>query len=298
MSRTPDGARSAARPVLAAVVATAAVALAPVSVGSTGALFGSRGTATTTITTAEACASGPDAPYATHVASLADAPRLWWRFGEAAGATTVADAAGGDDEGAVVGSSPADALTFGVPGLPECDDTGALQQAASPAGTGLVAVPTPHAAPATYTVALWVRAGAGASGGLAAFGDSATDASTSAPIALALDAQSRAALVVASSTGPVVVRSSVMDALADGRPHLLVATSDAAGGEADLVLYLDGVPVDSATGVVLPTPGPGHWQTGGGDGPSARAVLDELMVWEGVALTAGQVADLHAADHW
>jgi hypothetical protein len=281
--------------LLTAAVLLVALAATP-GVPATGAWLSSTGTATASVTSAAACASGT--PYATAV--QATAPSLWWRFGEDAGATTVADDGPDGLDGQLAGTDPAAATTLGAAGLPECDTTGALQLGGDPTGdTGYVVLPVARPEPTTMSVAVWLQAAPGAGGGLLGFGDSATGLSASADRVLALDSSGRVTFTVLTSTGPVEVRSSTTDDVTDGTPHLVAATvSPAGGGEHDIRLYVDGERVDEATGQVLATGFPGFWRTGDPRGPGADAVVDELTLWEGGALTEPEIAALAAADHW
>lgn len=288
-------------PVPVGVVLTAAVLLAalvaPSGMSSTTAMLTSTGTATAAVTTAAACASGT--PYATALGTTTPAPDLWWRFGEAAGATTVADAAGGPD-GQVAGTDPAAALRLGDPGLPQCDTTGRLALLGDPGGaTGFVVHPAARTEPAQMALAVWLRAAPGTTGGLFGFGDSDSTTSATSDRVLSLDSASRVTFRVETATGPVSVRSSVSDDVADGAPHLVVATvTPAGGGEHDVRLYVDGTSVDSASGLVLSTAFTGYWRTGDPAGTGADAQLDELALWEGGAPTPTDIAALAAADHW
>ncbi len=284
-----------------ALGATAAFAVAcvPAALGTTGAFFTSNGTAALSIGTAAACAHGPDAPYAATLAGSAPTPTFWWRFAEPPGASTVADATGAGNTGNIAGTAPATGVELGAPGLVQCDATGALAQHASPAGTGFVALPTQRTRPGEITVALWVRAQPGATGGLVAFGDAATGPSGATDLVLGLDASSRAAFTVRTTTGAQTVRSSVIDDVSDGDPHLIVASLRATGGgERAASLYVDGTQVDTAGGLTLAPAIDGYWQTGGGDGDAAAAVIDELAVWEGGVLTPAEIESLYRADHW
>lgn len=294
--------RSRGCPVPAGVVLTAAALVAalaaPPGVPATAAMLTSTGTATAPVTTAAACASGT--PFATALAATTPAPAFWWRFAEAAGATTVADSGSGGLDGQVAGSSPATGVRLGDPGLPQCDSTGAVRLLGDPTGaTGYVVLPAARTEPATMTVAVWLQAAPGTTGGLLGFGDASAGPSAVSDRVLALDSAGRVTFRFETATGPVSVRSSVSDDVTDGTPHLVVATvTPAGGGQHDVRLYLDGTSIDSTSGVVLATAFTGYWRTGDPAGPGADATVDELALWEGGALTQTDIAALAAADHW
>lgn len=282
--------------VVALTAAALLLALGGPGVSATGAWLSSSGTASVAVTSAAACASG--SPYASAV--QASAPSLWWRFGEAAGSLTVDDAAPGGLDGQVVGTNPSAALALGQPGLPQCDTTGALALQADATGdTGYVVLATARPDPATMTVAVWLQSTSTAGGGLVGFGDAAAGPSGVSDRVLALDPAGRVTFTVQTATGPVVLSSSTSDAITDGAPHLVVATTAPAGlGEHDITLFVDGYRVDQATGQVLTAPFTGYWRTGDPRGPGAAATVDELALWEGAALTEPEIAALAAANHW
>lgn len=300
MRPATDAASSGLRVVAAAtvlLVATVTGLLGPGEVGSTRAALTAKADASTQVTTAAACASGT--PYVTHVAALPTQPTFWWRFGEAVGATTVADSSPNSSAGTVAGTAPASGVTLGDPGLLECDTSGSLRLLPAAAGTGFVVLPAPRTAATTLTIALWVRAAPGAVGGLLTFADSAAGTATVADRSLTIDASGRAVVTVLTDSGPVEVRTTMATPVTDDTPHLLVATlAPGAPGRHDLRLYLDGAPADVATDLVLAGAYPGYWRTGSATGPTADSQVDEIAVWEGSAMGQTQVADLAAADHW
>lgn len=297
MSAADTASRGSRVPAVVTLTAAALLlALGGPGLSATGAWVTSSGTATVAVTSAVACASG--SPYASAV--QASAPSLWWRFGEAVGAPSVADAGPDGLDGQVAGTNPGAALALGQPGLPQCDTSGALALQGDPTGdTGYVVLATARPEPGTMTVAVWLQTTSTAGGGLVGFGDAAVGLSGATDRVLALDPAGRVTFTVQTATGPVVVRSSTSDGVADGAPHLVVATTTPAGvGEHDITLFVDGYRVDQATGQVLTTPFTGYWRTGDPRGPGAAAVVDELALWEGAALTEPEIAALAAADHW
>jgi hypothetical protein len=292
----PDIAGGGLRFVAAGILLTALVGAAlGVDNGPqpTAALLTGHGEAATNVRTAPACASGT--PYQQYLQALAPGPTLWWRFGEAAGAASAADASGNGNPGTVIGAQ------LGGAGLVQCDATGALGLPGGGPDTGLVYLPGSRPAPKQLTVALWLQAAPGSAGGLFTFADAAASTATTTDRSVAITAAGRVSFTIETTSGTTQLSSSVVDGdVADGRPHLVVATlgPGAGVGVHDVRLYLDGQPVDGATGLTLPPSYTGYWRTGSGTGAAAPAALDEISLWEGAALDATQVAALAAADHW
>lgn len=254
----------------------------------TAATFTSRSSAQTTVTTAAACASGT--PYATYVAAMAASPTLWWRFAEGALTSTVADSSGNSLAGNVIGTG----VAFGTvsSGIPQCDTTLAALLPADDTGTDFVVLPASRTAPATMTIAFWVRAAAGATGDLVSLTDANVGLPSVVERAVGIDAAGNATFTVRTASGPGVVLRSGMP-VTDSAAHLLVSTLS--GGHA--VLYVDGVQVDQVAGLPLPpAPAPEYWRTGGTT--QAGAWLDEVAIWEGTALSGSQVGALAGSDHW
>ncbi len=99
------------------VVVSAGLGLsASVGLMSTGATLTASATSTGTFTTRAACAAGTGYP----AGVVALGPTFYYRFGEAAGATTVADSSGNGNDAIVRQSSPvggvAAPVTFGAAG--------------------------------------------------------------------------------------------------------------------------------------------------------------------------------------
>ena len=126
---------------LASVGALGALALAGLpSTGafSTGAVLTSSGTTTGVIGTRAACSAGTGFPAAVQALG----PTFYYRFGEAAGAPTVADSSGNNTDGVVRQSSPVPAtagpVTFAAAGsgLIWCDTTDGMTSPSMPAGLG------------------------------------------------------------------------------------------------------------------------------------------------------------------
>lgn len=242
-------------------------------------------------------------------------PTFYWRFSEAAGATTVADASGHGNAGAVVTSSPtagvAAPLTLGAAnsGLVQCDGTGLTSPSipgTSSSGSFVVKT-TADQTRSTFTITAWVRSTSTAGGRILGQGDSASGLSTNTDRMLFLDNAGHAVFGVYRKTRRFL-RSSM--AVNDGRPHFLVASLGAAGA----TLYVDGVPDQRDTTLTKADTYPGNqgywrvgwdnlsgWTTTGQPQPTdfgLNGVIDETAVFQGTQLTDAQVNGLWAANHW
>jgi hypothetical protein len=303
-STRAEPARSGGRLIAVAVVlsaaATSAVLLPGAEATSTAAVFSAQATAAATVTITPACASGT-AAYATAVAAMAPAPTLWWRFDTAAGATTVADFAPGNANPGRVRKTAAgtSGITFATPGsgVIHCDTTFGMVTSGAATDTGFVVLPTRRVSPTRFTLSMWVKLPAGASGRLLGFGNSANGNSARQDRALAIDATGHVTFTLNRATPPALVLTTAA-AITDGKAHFLVATL--APGQA--TLYVDGaVAATSATGA--PT-GPlaatynGYWRAGYDQPKQCAGDLDEVAIWEGTALSAAQVTTLAGSDHW
>jgi hypothetical protein len=258
-----------------------------------------------TLVTRAACTTTPSS-YAAAVMALN--PTLYWRFSEAAGATTVADSSGNGTAGTVMNSSPATGvagpLVLGTAGsgLVQCDDTGVTSP--SIPGTlssgSFVVLPTARLAPNTFTILAWVRTKSTAGGRLIGDGNRAAGSSTRSDRMLFLDNTGRAVFGV-SFTGKRSLRSAT--AVNDGQPHFLAASLGPAGA----ALYVDGVLAQSDPKLTGATRYQGYWRVGW-DSLSGWAavptdfglagIIDEAAVFEGVQLSSAQIAGLWAANHW
>lgn len=267
-----------------------------------------------TVSTRAACPGPPLFP----AAVLAAAPTFSWRFAEPDPVTTVIDATGDGPDGVVVGGA---GLTFGpaTAGLIQCEDTHGLALDGQPTSDGFVVQPTAVPNPDTFTISAWVQSGSTGGGWVLGMGSARWGVSSQRDRVLFVDANGQPAFAVGIAprtilTGPVVT---------DGQPHLLVGTLGSDG----MALYVDGLPVASDSGVTAgaqytgseptdpppavapPTPdGHGYWRAGydatADLGPAAPTHdqfdgrVDEVAVWEGRALSATEVADLYAQNHW
>lgn len=286
---------------LLGVAGLGAMAQQPGTVG-TAALLTSAATTTMSISTAAACANG--VPYAQELATFSPSPTLWWRFDTAASATTVPDASGSGNAGTVV--TPNAPLTSGLTlgtaasGLIDCDTTTGLLQAGGATDAGFIVSPTPEMSPTTYTVSAWVGTKTAAGGRLVGFGDSKTGSSTISDSALLINKSGQPVFEVAG--GPASTLLHGAQSIADGVAHLVVATRHGNS----VALYVDGVLVDSADTIAIPTAYSGYWRVGAdalaGIGPTDRdqaaATVDEVAVWNSTALPAATVEAMFTSNHW
>ncbi len=285
-------ARAARGILVAALVATA---LLGVGVGTTSARLQGPATASQAASTRAACAAGT--PYANAVAPLS--PTVWWRFGNLTGSTTVPDSSGNANTGSVVNAG----LTFGVAnaGLVTCDTTYSMNQPGAAASTGFVVLPTSRTAPTTLSLAVWMRSNSLTGGRLVGFGDSAVAGSTVTDRALLLNRAGQVVFALRTPAGNLLLTTPAR--VANNVLHLVVATLS--GGSARL--YVDGVLVASSLPTTLLAPYAGYWRTGWEQNvatiiPTSRnqatSRLDEVAIWEGRALTQGEITALYAANHW
>ncbi len=311
-SAPPRSTPSRAAATIALVAALLVVVWAPGSgVGSSGAYLSDReAVAAGTLVTRAACTTTPSS-YVAAVQALS--PTLYWRFSEAAAATTVADSSGNGNAGTVVTSSPtagvAGPLVLGTAGsgLVQCDDTGLTSPSILGALTSgsFVVLPTARQTRNTFTIMAWVRTTSTAGGRLIGEGDSSTGASANSDRMLFLDDAGHAIFGVVSKNTPYYLRSSAP--LNDGRPHFLAASLGSAGA----TLFVDGVLDQSNPTLTKADKYPankGYWRVGwdslsgwGAVQPTdfgLAGIIDEAAVFEGVQLSSAQIAGLWAANHW
>ncbi len=269
-----------------------------------------------TMTTRSACSTGPS--YAAAV--LAANPSFYWRLGEQAppAVTSVQDSTANDLDATVQDVG----LTFGPTsaGLIECDDTYSLDLPGTPTSSQFLVQPTAVPNPDTFTISAWVQTTSDQGGWVLGMGSARWGTSVNRDRVLYLRPDGRPAFTVGLAPRTTVQGATPVN---DDVPHLLVATV----GPSGTVLYVDGVEVDSdptlTSGAVYtgneptdppppavpPTPdGHGYWRvgydatTGFGPGAPTRDQLsgrvDEVAVWQNRALTASDVAELYAQNHW
>lgn len=296
--------RRTASTLALAVAATCAALVPGAGLTSTAAVMTGQATASATVTATATCASGT-AAYATALAAFTPAPTFWWRFDTAAGGTTVNDfAPAGAPTGTNTGlvrktAAGSSGITFGTAGsgVINCDTTFGMLTAAGATDTGFVVLPTRRASPTTFTISLWVKLPAGATGRLLGFGNSATGKSGKQDRALTVDATGHVVFTLNKAVGAPLVLTSPAT-VTDGKVHFLVATL--APGTA--TLYVDGAV--AATSATTAPVGPlqptylGYWRAGYDTPSQCKGDLDEVAVWEGTALTAAQVTTLAGANHW
>ena len=265
--------------------------------------------------------------YAAAVTALS--PTFYWRFSEAAGATSVADSSGHGNAGTVVTSSPtagvAAPLTLGAAnsGLVQCDGTGLTSPSIPGTSSSGSYVVWPIAQPNsdTQSITAWVRTTSTAGGRIIGQGSSTWAKDKHYDRMIFLDDVGHAVFAIYPG-GFYYLRSSV--AVNDGKPHFLAATLGAAGA----ALYVDGVrdqfdpsqhTAETYTGNETTTPtsttatpnGFGYWRVGwdnlnlwttaGQPQPTdfgLNGVIDEAALFDGQQLTDAQIAGLWAANHW
>jgi hypothetical protein len=295
-------------------------------VATSSATYTSTATLSGTISTRPACSAGTGFP----AAVVALGPTLYYRFGEAAGATTVADSSGNGHDGVVRDSSPnagvAPPLTFGAAGsgLIWCDTTGGLTSSSTP-GTvdsgSFVVWTTPRPNTDTFTLLAWVRTTSTTGGRVVGMGSSTWASDVNDDRQLVVDDAGHARLDLFPGSAYRLTSTAVVN---DGRPHLLVATLGPAGA----TLYVDGafqaadptrttagqytgnepaLPPPPAGGNGAPTAdGFGYWRVGwdnlvaygGATDYGLDGVVDEAAVFENQQLSAAQVVALWKTNHW
>jgi hypothetical protein len=216
----------------------------------------------------------------------ADAPYLYWRFGEPAGSTTATDASGNGNTGSVQSG-----VTLGVAGAVP-GDTAADFNGTSGLVTATSTTPTNQQ---TVSVEAWFKTTTTSGGKLVGYGNFQTGSSTSYDRHLYMTNSGQLLFGVGNKwLGPTAISSP--SGYNDGQWHHVVATL----GRDGMVLYVDGAQVAAST-ASLPALGGfrGYWRVGGDNlsgWPSRptsdyfRGTIDEVAVYTGV-LSAGQVAD-------
>jgi len=321
------GSRSmSSRVGLVLLVAVLAASVSDMSgLASTQATFTASGASDASFSTRAACSS----PSAFPAAVVALGPTFYYRFAEAAGAVTVADASGNGNTGLVRNSSPtagvAPPLVLGAvgAGLIWCDTTSGLTSAATSGALSsgsFVVWSTARPNPTTFTVMAFVRTVGTLGGRLIGMGSSTW----------AKDVHYERQLVV-DDTGHIRFelypgfrfQLTSPGTVNDGKPHFVVGTLGPAGA----CLYVDGQlaaadpaqttaetytaneqrnPPPPAGGSGGATPnGFGYWRVGwdningwGATDYAIAGVIDEAALFEGKQLSAAQVGALWRANHW
>lgn len=211
------------------------------------------------------------------------APDSYWRLGDAAGTTTVADRTGNGTTATANGG-----VTFGAAGgVHGTTDTAATFDGA----TGLVVSNQAVVDPETYSLELSFRTTSTSGGTLIGFGDAATGESSNYDRHVWM--HDDGTLEFGTWTGQANTVHTA-ESYNDGRWHHLVATQ----GPDGLNLYVDGVSAGTNPATHA-QPYSGYWRIGGDHtwgGSSSdyfAGTLDDVAIYSSV-LSAGQVAN-HAA---
>ncbi len=315
--------RRSPRSRIGLVTASAALAsLAMTGLSTTAALYtNSASLGANTFTTRAACSAGTAYPGA--VKALG--PTFYYRFGEAAGATTVADFSGNGNTGTVRTSSPtaavAPALTFGAAnsGLIWCDATGLTSPniVGTLSSGSFVVWPSARANLNTFSIMAWVRTSTATGGRIIGQSSSTWAKDVHYDRQLIFTDTGHVAFDIYPGFNYAMVSTA---ALNNGLPHFLVATLGPAGA----TLYVDGVldktDVTRTTAEtytnnenVNPPPaggpktpdGQGYWRVGwdnlaswGATDYGLSGVIDEAALFENQQLTGAQVSALWAKNHW
>ncbi len=316
-----------------AALVVLACALGLLVTGPTG-LTGARPTAATytavggtdgSFTTRTACAAGTGFP----AAVTALGPSFYYRFGEAAGAATVADSSGNGNTGVVRQSSPnagvAPPLVLGAAGsgLIWCDATAGLTSASTPGALNsgsFVVWTTARPNLNTFTIMAWVRTTSTQGGRVIGMSSSTWARDVHYDRQLVIDDGGRVRFEIYPGFRYTLTSPGVVN---DGAPHFVAATLGPAGA----ALYVDGVRVQNdpaqttaetytANEQRLPPPpaggsggatpnAQGYWRVGwdnisgwGASDFGLAGVIDEAALFENRQLTPAEVAALWAANHW
>lgn len=313
MSPTPWS-RTSGLAVATVLAGLAAVVPSPLT--SVAQLTDSHPVAGNRVSTRAACVGGP--VYAAAV--LAASPSFYWRVGERTppAVTVVDDASAANLDGTVRGTG----LTFGptIAGLVACDTTYAVQLRGRTTDNGFLVQATAVPNTDTFTISAWVQTASARGGWVVGMGSSRWGTSTNRDRVLYLQSNGRPSFSVGLAPRATIEGTTAVN---DNQPHHLVATLSPAG----MALYVDGVQVASNPAVTggayytgnepanQPPPanpatpdGFGYWRVGynarAGLGPAVplrdqfTGRIDDVAVWQSRALTASEVADLFAQNHW
>jgi hypothetical protein len=329
MRSTPlrdSNARLAAALLLAVASVLLTLGVPGLQVGRSGAsLTDTEMVNTGSLVTRAACTT--PSSYAAAVTALN--PTFYWRFSEAAGATSVADSSGHGNAGTVVTSSPtvgvAAPLTLGAAnsGLVQCDGTGLTSPSipGTSSSGSYVVWPSPQPNSNTLSITAWVRTTSTTGGRIIGQGSSTWARDKHYDRMIFLDNAGHAVFAIYPGRF-YYLRSSM--AVNDGKPHFLAATLGPAGA----ALYVDGVrdqldpsqkTAETYTNNETTTPtsttttldGYGYWRVGwdnltgwtttGQAQPTdfgLNGVIDEAALFDGQQLSDTQIAGLWAANHW
>ena len=226
--------------------------------------------------------SGQVSPYADEV--MADGPRIHWRFGDAAGATSAAPAVA--NERGTKGS----AVTFGAAGAMTNESNTAASFSNN--ANSLVYGPTKVDTPEDFTIEAWIRTSTTSGGRIVGMTNSTTGSDTARDRILFMSNNGRVNFTT-TYNGRQVIQSPT--ALNNNQWHHIVGTV----GDSGMRLYVDGVQVAVRTDVVGGGAYQGYWRVGAGslsgvpNRPSTdnfSGQIDEVAVYYYNALPASRVA--------
>ena len=205
-----------------------------------------------------------------------DSPSLYWRLGESAGATTVADSSQSRSPGNVFNG-----VTFGA------SSDVAPGTAASFNGTdGTISSDRSYTSPATYSEEVWFNTTTTDGGKLIGFGDQRSGLSSNYDRHVYMENSGQLTFGVWTGQASTITSPQSYN---DGAWHQMVATQDGTDG---MKLYVDGALVGTNPQTQA-QPYSGFWRVGGdtswgGNSPFFRGKLDEAAVYP-TALSLAQV---------
>lgn len=212
--------------------------------------------------------------YATAV--LADQPLNYWRL---------------DEGGPATAANAMPAIQYAVSGPTAPDAAVRLAN-----GTSYISTTTQLTSPSSYSVEIWFKTTTQSGGKLIGFGSSQTGVSSSYDRHIYMTNSGQ--LIFGQNNGSNITVTSP-GSYNDGNWHQAVGTYDGS----TMVLYVDGVEVAS-TSTTAPNNYSGYWHIGYGNlntWPSAptsyyfTGSLGEAAVWNGTALSSGQVSNEFSA---
>lgn len=322
----PIGSSRRSRVRMAVLLGTLAASVSGLTgLATTAATFTGSSPLDASFSTRTACASGSAFPSAV----VALGPTFYYRFAEAAGATTVTDSSGNGNDGLVRNSSPtagvAAPLVLGAPGsgLIWCDTTSGLTSVATSGALSsgsFVVWPSARPNPNTFSVMAFVRTTSTSGGRIIGMGSSTWAKDVHYERQLVIDDAGHVRFELYPGFYFQLISPSTVN---DGKPHFVVGTLGPAGAD----LYVDGqlaqadpaqttaetytgneqinpLPPPAGSGGATPN-GFGYWRVGwdnikswGATDFGIAGVIDECALFEGKQLSAAQVGALWQANHW
>ncbi|THG30789.1 PKD domain-containing protein [Naasia lichenicola] len=208
---------------------------------------------------------------------LDDGAKNFWRLGDAAGSTTVADWAGSDI--AAAGTGVSFAQTGAI-----ADDTNS-SALFSGDGTGVITSNTIQAGPNTFSIEAWFKTTSTSGGKIVGFGNAKSGDSSNYDRHVYMDGNGAVSFGVYNGNTSTV---SSKAGLNDGQWHQVTASLGAAG----MQLFVDGIKVASRTDVTAGQTYSGYWRIGGdstwGGDKYFDGNIDDVSIY-GTALTRDQV---------